>query len=187
MRANRRAKPQSAHMDLSPASRTAMTLPAPLSLIVGAIAVALLLNLLPWNGWPLRARPDFMLVVLLYWAVHEPHKIGQGWGFMLGLVMDVTDSVLLGQHAAVYVAALFCVQLLRLRVLQLTVFEQALHIGAILLAAQTIAILLNLSLGRNFPGAAMLLAPVLGALLWPAVNFFATLPRFRRRFGRLIS
>ncbi len=164
-----------------------MNLPAPTSLIIGAIAVALLLNLLPWNGWALLARPDFMLVVLLYWAVHEPQKIGQGWGFMLGLVMDVSDSVLLGQHAVVYVAALFCVQLLRLRVLQLRVFEQALHIGAILLAAQTIAILLNLSLGRNFPGVTMLLAPLLGAFLWPAIDFFVSLPRFRRRRGRMIS
>ena len=36
----------------------------------------LLINLLPWGGWALRARPDFMLVVLLYWAAHEPRKIG---------------------------------------------------------------------------------------------------------------
>src|SRR5258707_541472 len=56
-----------------------------------------------------------------------------------------------------------------------------------LIVAQTIAILLNLSLGRNFPGASMLLAPVLGALLWPLVDFFATRPRFRRRLGRMIS
>lgn len=173
-------------MDLSPASRTAMTLPAPLSLIVGAFVIALLLNLLPWSGWALRAHPDFILVVLLYWGAQEPRRIGQGWGFMLGMVMDVADSVLLGQHAIAYVTALFCVQLLRVRILQLTVFEQALHIGAILLAAQIIGILLNLSLGRNFPGAALLLAPVLGALLWPVVNFFATLPRFRRSFGSMI-
>lgn len=171
-------------MDLSPASRTAMNLPAPLGLIAGTLAVALLINLLPWGGWALRARPDFMLVILLYWAVHEPRKIGQGWGFMLGLVMDVADSVLLGQHAIAYVAAIFCVQLLRLRILQLTVFEQASHIGAILLAAQAIGILLNLALGRNFPGAALLLAPIFGALLWPAVNFCATLPRLRNRSGR---
>jgi rod shape-determining protein MreD len=174
-------------MDLSPASRTAMTLPAPLSLLAGSIAIALLLNLLPWSGWALRAHPDFLLVVMLYWAAHEPRRIGQGWGFLFGLMMDVADSVLLGQHAMAYVAALFCVQLLRVRVLQLTIFEQALHIGAILLVAQGIGILLNLSLGRDFPGLAMLLAPLFGAILWPAVNYLATLPRFRnrsrRRFG----
>jgi rod shape-determining protein MreD len=167
-------------MDLSPASRTAMILPAPLRLIVGALGVALLLNLLPWSGWALRAHPDFVLLVLLYWAAHEPRRVGQGWGFVLGMVMDVADSSLLGQHAMTYVAALFCVQLLRLRILQLTVPEQALHIGAILLAAQAINILLNLLIGLNFPGAALLLAPVFGAALWPAVNFFARLPRFRR-------
>ena len=167
-------------MDLSPISSEAMRAPAPLRLLLGSILIAFLLNLMPWSGWSLRAHPDFVLLILLYWTVHEPRSVGQGWGFVLGLIMDVADSALLGQHALVYVAAIFLAQLLRVRVLQLKLVEQALHIGAILLAARTIGILLNLSLGREFPGILLLASPVLGALLWPAIDIIATLPRFRR-------
>lgn len=167
-------------MDLSPASRDAMRLPAPFRLLVGSVLVALVLNLLPWSGALLRAHPDFVLLVLLYWAVQQPRSIGQGWGFMLGLVMDVANSVLLGQHALIYVVAIFLAQLLRLRMLQLSLLEQALHALAILLVAQALAVLLNLSLGREFPGPLLALAPLLGALLWIPMNFIATLPRFRR-------
>ncbi len=167
-------------MDLSPASRDAMRLPAPFRLLVGSVLVALVLNLLPWSGALLRAHPDFLLLVLLYWAVHQPRSIGQGWGFMLGLVMDVANSVLLGQHALIYVVAIFLAQLLRLRMLQLSLLEQALHVLAVLLVAQSLAVLLNLSLGREFPGMLLALAPLLGAVLWIPMNFVATLPRFRR-------
>jgi len=167
-------------MDLSPASRDAMRLPAPFRLLVGSVLVALVLNLLPWSGALLRAHPDFLLLVLLYWAVQQPRSIGQGWGFMLGLVMDVANSVLLGQHALIYVVAIFLAQLLRLRMLQLSLLEQALHVLAVLLVAQSLAVLLNLSLGREFPGMLLALAPLLGAVLWIPMNFVATLPRFRR-------
>ena len=99
--------------------------------------------------------------------------------------MDVANSVLLGQHALIYVVAIFLVQLLRLRILQLTVFEQALHIGVVLVLAQAIGVLLNLSLGRDFPGWGLWLAPVIGMLLWPVVGWLARLPMFQRRLGQM--
>ena len=94
--------------------------------------------------------------------------------------MDVADSALLGQHALVYVVSVYLAQLLRLRILQLSLLEQALHIGAILIFAQAIVVLLNLSLGREFPGMLLALSPVLAAVLWPPMDFVANLPRFRR-------
>ncbi|MBI3714840.1 MAG: rod shape-determining protein MreD [Betaproteobacteria bacterium] len=171
-------------MDLSPISREPMRPPTPKRVLVGSIAIALFFNLLPWNGLSLRLHPDFVLLVLLYWSVHESRTIGQGWGFAFGLMMDVADSVLLGQHAMIYVVAIFITQLLRLRILQLSVLEQALHIGAILLVALGIGIFLNFSLGRAFAGYSVILSPVLGGLLWPILSFFITRPRFQRQDPR---
>ncbi|MEI6737116.1 MAG: rod shape-determining protein MreD [Pseudomonadota bacterium] len=168
-------------MDLSPASRDVLRPPAPMRLVLAALALALVINLLPWSGWALKVRPDFVLLVVLYWVVHEPRSVGQTWGFMLGLLMDVADSALLGQHALVYVTAIFLTQLFRIRILHLTVLEQALHILGILFLAQMVYIGLNISLGREFAGMGLLLAPLIGAVLWAPVHFLATLPRFRRR------
>lgn len=168
-------------MDLSPVSRDILRPPAPMRLVLGSLALALLINLLPWSGWALIIRPDFVLLMLLYWVVHEPQNSGQTSGFALGLVMDVADSALLGQHALVYVVAIFLTELLRIRIRHLSVIEQALHMLGILFVAQLIYIGLNLSLGRDFAGFALVLAPLLGALLWMPLHFVATLPRFRRR------
>jgi rod shape-determining protein MreD len=168
-------------MDLSPLSRDALSTAAPKRLVFGALLIALMLNLLPWSGLALLMRPDFLLLMILYWVVHESRSIGQTWGFALGLVMDVADSALLGQHALVYVLAIFLTQLLRIRILHLTVFEQALHMLSILFVAQAVYVVLNLSLGREFVGWGLIVSPLLGALLWLPVHYLATLPRFRRR------
>lgn len=174
-------------MDLSPASRDPMRAPAPAKLWIGSLVIAFLLNLLPWSGPLLLMRPDFVLLLLVYWTVHQPRSVGQGLGFALGLIMDVADSVLLGQHALVYVAAIFLAQLLRLRMLQLTVAERALHALAILLAAQLINLVLNASLGRSFAGWLVFVSPVLCALLWPLVDMLARSLRFGRRAGQIAS
>ncbi|MFM7294681.1 MAG: rod shape-determining protein MreD [Burkholderiales bacterium] len=168
-------------MDLSPVSRDVLRPPAPLRLVLVSLFAALVINLLPWAGWMLQARPDFVLLLLLYWVVHDPRSVGQTWAFALGMVMDVADSALLGQHAFVYVVAVFFTQLLRIRILHLTVAEQALHMLGILFVAQLLYVGLNLSLGRDFSGLTLALAPVVGAVLWMPLHFVATLPRFRRR------
>lgn len=165
--------------DLSPISREPMRPPAAARVVFGSLLAGLLLNLLPWHGTALSWRPDFLLVVLLYWAVQEPRSIGQGTGFFLALVMDVADSALLGQHALSYVVAIFLAQVLRLRILQLTRAEQALHVAGILFLAQVVTLLLNSMMGREFPGLALLIAPVLGGLLWPVVGVVTGWQRLR--------
>ena len=174
-------------MDLSPASRDSMRLPAPLRLLVGSFIIAFLLNLLPWSGLALQVCPDFVLLILLYWSINQPRSVGQGLGFLLGLLMDVANSALLGQHALMYVAAVFLAQLLRVRVLQLSLPAQALHIGVILLLAQLISVSLNLSMGRELPGALMIVAPIIGAALWPPLSLVLVLPRLRRSPGQNIG
>ncbi|MCY7388433.1 MAG: rod shape-determining protein MreD, partial [Burkholderiales bacterium] len=161
--------------------------PAPLRLLVGSFVVAFLLNLLPWSGVPLQICPDFVLFILLYWSVQEPRSVGQGLGFLLGLLMDVADSALLGQHALVYVVVVFFAQLLRVRVLQLNLPAQALHVAAVLILAQLIAVSLNLSLGRELPGLWVAFAPFVGALLWPVISLVLALPGLRLRPGQRIS
>jgi len=164
-----------------------MRAPAPLRLLLVSFIAAFLLNLLPWSGVALQARPDFVLLILLYWSVYEPRSVGQGLAFFLGLLMDVADSALLGQHALTYGIAVFFALLLRVRVLQLNQPAQALHVGAILLLVQFIGVSLNLSLGREISGTWLVMAPVAGAILWPVISLILALPRFRRRSGQIIG
>jgi len=167
--------------DLTPLAHGVMTLPASVALIFFSFVFAYLLSVMPWSGTWLLARPDLVLLVLLFWTLHEPRAIGQGMAFAVGLIMDVSDSMLLGQHALAYVVAVFGAQVLRVCILTFHIPEQTLHIMGITVATSAVMLLLNLLLGADFPGAAYFISPVVTALLWAPVNWLLYLPVVRRR------
>jgi len=167
--------------DLTPLARDVMGLPASLGLVFFSFVAAYLLVVLPWSGAWLMARPDFVLLVLLFWTLHQPLSIGQGFAFAAGLLMDVSDSMLLGQHALAYVIAVFVAQIFRVRILQFHIPEQTLHVLGITLVATSVMLTLNLLLGADFPGISYFVSPVVTALLWGPVNWILYLPAVRRR------
>jgi len=169
--------------DLTPVARDVLKLPASAGLMVFSLAGAYVLAVMPWSGAWLLVRPDFVLLVLLFWAVHEPRSIGQGVAFALGLLMDVSDSMLLGQHAFAYVVAIYGAQVLRVRILTFRLPEQTLHMLGIVLAASLVTLLLNLLLGADSPGIAYFISPVVTAFLWAPANWVLYLPAVRRRGG----
>lgn len=173
--------------DLTPLARDVMKLPASVGLIFFSMVGAFLLSILPWSGTWLLARPDFVVLVLIFWSVHEPRSIGQGVGFALGLLMDVSDSMLLGQHAFAYVIAIFGAQVLRVRILSFGLAEQTLHVLIITVVAGAVMLLLNILLGADFPGLAYFISPVVAALLWGPLNFILYMPVVRRRRGASAS
>ena len=169
--------------DLTPLARDVMKLPASVGLIFFSLVIAFMLSVLPWSGTWLLARPDFVVLVLLFWTLHEPRSAGQGMAFAMGLLMDVSDSMLLGQHAFAYVIAVFGAQVLRVRILTFGLGEQTLHVLGIMVVTSVVMLLLNLLLGADFPGAAYFISPVVTAFLWGPVNWLLYMPAVRRRRG----
>ncbi len=167
--------------DLTPVARDVMKLPASVGLIFASLLAAYLLAVLPWTGAWLLARPDFILIVLIFWTLHEPRAIGQGVAFSIGLLMDVSDSMLLGQHALAYVMAIFGAQVLRVRILSFPLPAQTLHVLGLTVVASLTLLMLNLLLGADFPGAAFLVSPVLTALAWAPTNWLLYSSAVRRR------
>jgi len=162
-------KPQ--HILLPVSSRT----------IVASFAVALLLSFLPWPD--MRYVPDFVALVLVFWCVHQPRMIGLGIGWVIGLVVDAGNGVLLGQHALAYVLlAFFSISLSR-RILWFGSSYQALHILPLLVLGQGAALLVRLVNGAALPGWQILVGPLLGAALWPFVSWLLLLPQRRALEG----
>lgn len=138
--------------------------------IAMTLFVALMLDILPWQGTALLLRPDFVLLLLLYWAVHQPLRIGMAAAWGLGLVMDVADGALLGQYALAYTLATFLALTLHRRIQAFNLWPQALHIFLLLLVSQVLILLTHLLSGANFIGWGYFLASITGALLWPLLS-----------------
>lgn len=75
--------------------------------VVLSILLALFMNVLPWEGIWLMLRPDFVAVVLLYWCMHKPLRVGIGLSWAVGILADVADASLFGQHALAYTLLAF--------------------------------------------------------------------------------
>jgi rod shape-determining protein MreD len=162
-------------MDLS-GSRQILQ-PVRLSTIIVSFAIALLLNFLPWRD--LRVVPDFVALVLLFWCIRQPRMVGLGVGWTLGLLTDAGNGVLLGQHALAYSILAFLGIWLSRRVLWFGPGLQALHVGALLLAAQGVSLLVRIAAGDDFPGWPIFVGPIAGALLWPPASWLLLLRQRR--------
>ena len=75
--------------------------------IFSSLIIAVLLNGLPWEGVGLMLRPDFVAMMLLYWCMHKPMRIGIGMAWAVGILADVADASLFGQHALTYTLLAF--------------------------------------------------------------------------------
>jgi rod shape-determining protein MreD len=152
-------------------------LPVRVSTIAGSFVLALFLNFLPWRD--LRLVPDFVALVLAFWCIRQPRLVGLGIAWALGLLSDAGNGVLLGQHALSYSLLAFVSIWLSRRILWFGAGLQALHVAVILLLAQLVSVLVRLAAGDPFPGWPVLVGPLLGAALWPAVTWLLLLPQRR--------
>ena len=158
-------------------SRQTLLLPANPTFIWGSLLAALLLNMLPLGRtiW----MPDFLALVLVFWNVRQPLRIGIGVAFMFGLVMDVNQSALLGQHALSYTALSFLATMMHRRVLWFSLPSQALQLLPVFIVAHALELLIRMVGGGVFPGAALALAPLIEAVLWPVVSVLLLAPQRR--------
>lgn len=152
-------------------------LPVRAGTIVVSFAVALVLAFLPWPD--LALTPDFVAVVIAFWCVHQPRRVGLGTAWLLGLLVDAGNGVLLGQHALAYSALAFAALALSRRILWFDLWGQMLHVVLLLEGAQAIALGVRLAAGDEFPGWSLAAGPALATLLWPLVTWLLLLPQRR--------
>lgn len=152
-------------------------LPANPWFITASLMVAFLFNLLPWGHWV--GVPDFVALVLVFWSVHQPRKVGIGIAFLMGLLMDVHDATLLGENALSYTLLSYFAIMIHRRVLWFRVPTQALHVFPLMLMMQTVQLLIRISVSGNFPGWLYFAESVVTALLWPLVTSILLAPQRR--------
>ena len=154
-----------------------LLLPANPLFIWGSLLLALVVNMLPLGRTPWM--PDIVAVVLVFWSVHQPQRVGIGVAFFFGLLMDVHQTSLLGQHALAYTALSFLAITIHRRLLWFSVPSQAVQVLPLFLAAHAIELALRLAAGGVFPGFNILLAPLVEATLWPAISVILLAPQRR--------
>ena len=152
-------------------------LPARGWFITLSICAALTGNMIPLGRLP--GVPDWVALVLVFWCIHQPLKVGMSTAFLCGIIMDVANASIMGQHALAYVLLAFTAGGLSRRVLWFPLIEQALHVLPLLLGTQLVMLLMRLATGAEFPGLLYFLSSFTGTLLWHPLNYVLLLPQYQ--------
>ncbi len=147
--------------------------------IINSVVGALFLNSLPWEGIGLMLRPDFVAVVLLYWCTHKPLRIGVGLSWMVGILADVGDASLLGQHALSYTVLAFGGVMLSRRIRMFDLREQTTQVFIVITLTYLVYALVHWLVSGDFVPV-YFLGCVTSMLLWVPVSLLFQSVRQRR-------
>lgn len=133
------------------------------AMITVTFAIALVLELLPWGGLPM---PSFLALMLVFWNVFQPRRVGIALAWLLGIVMDVHAGSLLGQHALAYSLLSYGAIALHRRLLWYSITGQALQLLPLFFLAHVVVALVHLFFSGIGPSWMFFLTPFFTAMLW---------------------
>ena len=133
-----------------------------LSLILG-----LILMILPLPDWVQSYRPNWVALILIYWSMALPKKVGLWFALFTGLLVDTLHGTLLGQHALALVIIIYINLNLYQRIRVLSLPQQSFYVFSLLFINQVVVVWVEGIMGRPPPLMAFVSAPTIGMLIWP--------------------
>ncbi len=157
----------------------------PKGLITWTFVIALLIDLIPFPFDSYAWLPECTALVLLYWVINRPYTVGIVAAFICGIMLDIGITSLLGLHALSYMFMAFFVQKYQRYIVLQSYGFQAVAVFIALMANEIFLMSARLIYTHRLTGWLGLLAPLIGALLWPMLNkimlYVLNLRRRRRR------
>ncbi|ROR34689.1 rod shape-determining protein MreD [Inmirania thermothiophila] len=147
--------------------------------IAATLLAALVLAVLPLPEAFAPWRPRWAALILIYWCMALPHRVGVGTAWATGLFEDVLTGTLLGQHALTLAVLAYLVIKLHQRLRLFPLRQQMLAVLVLLLLGQLLDLWIRGFTGRSPETWAYWGASLTGTLLWPWV--FTLLRTLRRR------
>lgn len=135
-------------------------------LIYCTLLVAFVLYLLPWEGFGLLARPDFVLLALIFWMLRAPHLCNVGTAWMVGLLIDLASGGLFGQYALAYAITAFVAVNYQRRLVLFSDWQLSGYVFLLLLLTQVSLLVMKLLAHGALPGWSYFLPSLSSVLLW---------------------
>jgi rod shape-determining protein MreD len=144
-----------------------------------SLFVALILTVMPMPQLVKLARPDWVLLVLMYWTMALPQRISVGTAFFSGFIVDVLVGTVLGVNALAFSVVIFIVAQHHLKIRNFSIVQQSLLLGLLLALYQLLLFWLSHFLTGVYFMPQYLWPVATGMLVWPWL--FWLLRRYRRQ------
>lgn len=148
--------------------------------IVLSFIVALALHMLALPDWAEPLRPDWLVLVLVYWCIAIPERVGVIIGWLAGLLLDVANGALLGQNAMILAIVAYLALRLHQRIRVFPLWQQS--VSVMLLVALHLMLVLWVKgiLGQSIETLAYWLSALSSLFAWPLV--YLILRHLRREY-----
>jgi rod shape-determining protein MreD len=139
------------------------------TLRIGLITIigAFMLAIMPMPDWAVEYRPDWVTLVLIYWAMALPSRIGVTMAWFAGLLLDVSYGTLMGQHAVGLVLVVYVIHMQHQRLRMASLLQQAIVIFFLLLIKQLLTLWVDGMLGRAPDNWLYFMPTITSTFLWP--------------------
>lgn len=148
--------------------------------IVASFVVALMLTMMPLPEWARFIRPQWVTMVLIYWCMALPGRVSVGWGWVMGLLLDVAHGSVLGQHALSLTLIAYVVTLLYQRLRLFPLSQQAIIVALLIFMQLLVTLWIKGATGAAPDSWSYWLTALTSAVLWPWS--FMVLRDLRRKF-----
>jgi rod shape-determining protein MreD len=135
--------------------------------IILSLLLAIVFTIMPLPSWATWFRPLWVLLVLCYWAMALDGQVGVGWAWLLGLLLDILQGSVMGEHALVLSCCVYLVCKLRRQLRLNPLWQQAVVIFILCLFYQATVYLIQGMLGQAPASGLYWFAMFTSALVWP--------------------
>ena len=150
---------------------------------VAMVVVALMLSMMPMPDSLRPFRPDWVALILIFFAMSAPRSYGVGIAWIIGIVLDVSQGTLLGQHALALSVIVYVTIKSHLLMRMFPLGQLAATVFALLALYQFLLFWINGVAGVDASAVSYWGPVVIGALIWPFLYMFMQGLRFRTRAG----
>ena len=149
--------------------------------ITVTVIIALILSKLPLPDFVREARPDLLLLLVIYWSLSSPRNFGLMFAWVCGLAVDVLSGTILGQHAVAFLVVAFLTHRFQLRMRVFPIYHQTLTVFMLLALYEFVVFWIDGIIGPAITTWMRWLPVFTSALLWPLlVTVLDTWNRGRR-------
>jgi len=131
-----------------------------------SLLAAFICLLFPWSGLALTLRPDFMLLVIIFWLLRAPNQCSVGTAWFMGLWVDLATGGIFGQYALAYTVTTFFAVIYQRRLVLFNSTQQLVYVFSLLFISQLILLILKTFASKEFLGWSYFLPSITGVLVW---------------------
>jgi rod shape-determining protein MreD len=140
--------------------------------ISASLLFALALAIMPLPDVAQALRPDWVALVVIYWSLMAPGRLGLLSAFFLGMILDTLSGALLGQHALALLCVAYLALRFHLRIRVFPIWQMSLTVMGLLAGYQFLLFWVDGVAGRTVTGVERWAPVLVGAILWPLILGF---------------